>query len=128
MYADDTVIVSSDQNGDKAICDSYNIFAKVRDWCMLIRIKVNNNKTKHMLVGNKTKDLLQNLDGTEYGIVIVENFSYLGIVLDNRLTFEKCINRTISRVNGRLITLLESGNIWMCILVQQFTNKQYSQF
>ena len=44
MYADDTVIVSSDQNGDKAICDSYNIFAKVRDWCMLNRIKVNTNK------------------------------------------------------------------------------------
>ena len=57
-----------------------------------------------MLVGNKTKGLLQNLDRTEYGIDIVENFSYLGIILDNRLTFEKIINKTISRVNGRLIT------------------------
>ena len=38
-------------------------------------------------------------------IAIVKNFSYLGVNLDNKLSFEKFINGTISRVNSRLITL-----------------------
>ena len=38
-------------------------------------------------------------------ITEVENYVYLGVNIDKKLNFEKCINGTISRVNGRLITL-----------------------
>ena len=37
--------------------------------------------------------------------MIVKNCSYLCVNLDNKLSFEKFINGTISRVNARLITL-----------------------
>ena len=39
------------------------------------------------------------------GIKLVENCVYLGVNIDNKLNFEKFISGTISRVNGRLITL-----------------------
>ena len=45
------------------------------------------------------------LDQAQGAIGMVENFVYLGVNIDNRLTFEKFINSTISRVNGRLISL-----------------------
>ena len=34
----------------------------------------------------------------------MENFIYLGVTLDNKLSFEKFVNSTISQVNGRLVT------------------------
>ena len=34
----------------------------------------------------------------------MENFVYLGTNIDNKLSFEKFVNSTVSRVNGRLIT------------------------
>ena len=104
MYADDTVIVSANANSIKAIQESYSVFARIREWCDLNMIKVNKGKTKHMLLGNKTKEIVSSLNRAEYEIDIVEHFSYLGVILDNRLSFEKFVNSTISRVNGRLIT------------------------
>ena len=38
-------------------------------------------------------------------ITEVENYVYLGVNIDKKLNFEKFINGTILRVNGRLITL-----------------------
>ena len=37
--------------------------------------------------------------------IVIVNLSYLGVNLDNKLSFEKFINGTISQVNARLITL-----------------------
>ena len=53
MYADDTVIVSADPCVDTAMRVSYEMFSRIREWCILNRISVSKKKTKHMLVGNK---------------------------------------------------------------------------
>ena len=39
------------------------------------------------------------------GVVTVENYTYLGVNIDRKLNFEKFINNTISKAQGRLITL-----------------------
>ena len=55
-----------------------------------------------MLIGKR------NIDGTRVffdTIAGVENFVHLGVNIDRRLNFEKFLDGTISRVNGRLITL-----------------------
>ena len=44
------------------------------------------------------------LDQSQRLIDKVDSFVYLGVNIDNRLTFEKCINGTISRVHGRLVS------------------------
>ena len=43
-------------------------------------------------------------------IATVKNLTYLGVNLDNKLTFEKFLNGTISRVNARLIILARIYN------------------
>ena len=65
MYADDTVIVSSNVCGTVAVHDSYTLFFKISIWCTLNRIKVNRKKTKHMLVGPKTNDVVLNMNRLE---------------------------------------------------------------
>ena len=60
------------------------------------------SRFKHMLVGNKAKDGTK--DVLDQDIANVESFVYLGVNLDNKLSFEKIVNGIISRVNGRLLT------------------------
>ena len=102
MYADDTVIVSSSIDVDKAISDVRMVLGEIQDWCLMNNIKLNNRKTKHMLVGKQRMEVTKTVCDT---ISNVESFVYLGVNMDRRLNFEKFIDSTISRVNGRLITL-----------------------
>ena len=87
---------------EQAVEKSENVFGDIQLWCKLNKIQVNKKKRKHMIVGaKKNKDERIGIDD----ISLVENFMYLGVTIDNRLNFEKFINNTISRVNGRLITM-----------------------
>ena len=104
MYADDTVIVASDNSSSIAIEKSFDALLAVKKWCMLNRINLNKKKTKHMIIGNSNSDVGLNVNGLDAEISKVEHYMYLGVDLDHRLTFEKYINNTVSRVNGRLIT------------------------
>ena len=40
MYADDTVIVSSNMDVNEAVVESWDLFSKVSDWCEINKIKV----------------------------------------------------------------------------------------
>ena len=146
MYADDTVIVTKDVDIHVAIEKSKEAFQKTTDWCALNKIKVNKMKTKHMIIGGREQ--VRERDKTFYiqGINTVENFIYLGINIDNKLNFEKFINNTISRVNGRLITLSRERKLldtkislliykqtilpildYLCILVNSSTQRRISK-
>ena len=105
MYADDTVIVGSDVSKKVATHDVGLAFTQVQEWCRLNNIRVNKQKTRHMLCGaSRTVCDLGNEECLE-GIVNVDNFVYLGVTIDKNLTFEKFVSATIGKVNGRLITL-----------------------
>ena len=101
MYADDTVVVCRDKNCEYAEKQTGRIFDEIQQWCSMNKIKVNKRKTKHMIVGKNSRGMEAE---SIKDIVTVANFTYLGVNVDNRLNFEKFLNNTISRVNGRLIT------------------------
>ena len=66
-----------------------------------------------MLSGAAKKGNILEL-GAEICITIisrVENFVYLGVNVDSRLNFEKFINSTVARVNGRLISFARIRNM-----------------
>ena len=72
---------------------------------MLNNIRVNVKKTKHMLVGGRKKERMGSKRWKSDGVITVENFTYLGVNVDRNLNFEKFIGNTISKEQGRLITL-----------------------
>ena len=53
-----------------------------------------------MLLGSGNQIRNGNCDINVEGIIMQENFMYLGVNIDNRLNFEFFLNGTISRVNG----------------------------
>ena len=104
MSERDIVIVCNDMEASVAVEKLTMAFMSIQKWCECNKIVVNKRKTRHMLVGVKKRVESEERMGID-GIVLVENFAYLGVNIDNKLNFEKFVNGTISRVNGRLITL-----------------------
>ena len=69
------------------------------------KIALNRKKTRHMLIDSRKWIGALNSDIDIRGISLVECYVYLGVNIDNKLNFEKFVNGTISRANGRLITM-----------------------
>ena len=111
MYADDTVIVCNDVDVNEAIGKTEIAFKEIQEWCFENKIALNKKKKRHMLVGTGKRKIL--VADNVLGVTRVDSFTYLGVNIDYGLNFESFLNGTISRVNGRLITLQGSGNCLM---------------
>ena len=105
MYADDTVIVCSSSDKTVAVEQTHLALKSIEQWCEMNKIVINLKKTKHMWSGYMKKGSRQDICIGTGDIALVDSFVYLGVNIDAKLTFEKFISGTISRVNGRLITL-----------------------
>ena len=55
IYADDTVVVSTNKAIEKAVEGSMSMFEQIQEWCMLNNIRVNIHKTKHMIIGGNNQ-------------------------------------------------------------------------
>ena len=105
MYADDTVVYTS----SKTINDGYvhlerNLCSIIK-WCNNNRLTLNIGKTKHMIIGSTLKDNLvaeRNLQYNNRTIELVREYNYLGIELDNNLTMENHINKSVTKANKKL--------------------------
>ena len=121
MYADDTVIISTDICKETAMQNVGVAFNLFQDWCALNNIRVNKAKTRHMLCGTNRTMCETDREGCLDGIVSVDSFVYLGVTIDKNLNFEKFINATIRKVNGRLVTLARIRKLLdakTCLLIQ----------
>ena len=91
LYADDTVIYSTNKDEAVAYENVESDLKNLMKWCDNNQLTVNIKKTKLVLFG--TKEMLRNsrhIDmymGTEK-LQYVNDYMYLGIKLDNKFTFE----------------------------------------
>ena len=105
MYADNTVVYTS----SKTINDGYmhlerNLCSIIK-WCNNNRLTLNIGKTKHMIIGPSLKDNLvaeRNLQYNNRTIELVREYNHLGIELDNNLTMENYINKSVTKANKKL--------------------------
>ena len=99
LYADDTVLKSCDNK--EAIDEEHETeILKINAWLRRNKLTLNAKKTKTMLF---TK--LKKFQGKIFKICgekidQVNDFKYLGINIDNRLTFEKHINKVVSKLSS----------------------------
>ena len=103
----------------------YSLDAISRMVCININnIRVNKKKTRHMLCGsNRTVCEVNDMERFD-GIINVDSFVYLGVTIDKNLNFEKFLNATIGKVNGRLITLARIRKLMdmkTCLLIYKQT-------
>ena len=107
IYADDTVIVNSDISDKGAMLKNQNAMVKIEDWCTLNKIVLNQKKTKHMYIGpdRKNTDNMEELVVGDDTVERVKKFKYLGVLLDDKLVFDKNIESMMNVVNGKIISL-----------------------
>ena len=105
FYADDTVIYSTKRNTNQAINDLQNDLNRMGEWCRDNGIHINTHKTKLMFFGSVQKLAKVTTPQVEIDGTVVErvcSYTYLGIKLDEQLTFNLHAQATIKRVSHKL--------------------------
>ena len=105
LYADDTVLYTSNENFGTSVTKLQNDLDSLSDWCRVNGIAVNADKTKLMTFGSKKA--LNNLPDFKIsfdGIPIqkVTSYKYLGMTLDIQLNYNLHISRLISSAASKL--------------------------
>ena len=101
LYADDTVIYSTNNNEEAAYNDVKHDLKLLMTWCSNNQLTVNIKKTKMLLLGTKTMlkkaqyhEIYLGVDKLQY----LNDYVYLGIKLDNMFTFELHANECCRHV------------------------------
>lgn len=107
LYADDTAFLAGGKNIDEINAMINAASTEFYSWCQLNKLTLNLSKTKVMLFSNKPnklhaqfkKDISVMIDGTL--LDIVNEFKYLGIILDEKLTYTSHIKMLKQFISGR---------------------------
>ena len=109
FYADDTVILSSHKNMEKAFSNVQEDIDNLLSWCNRNGIHINVAKTKYMVFRGKKTVNPTSPNGQPLTISIdrqqlerVASYSYLGVWLDEQLNFNKHAASIISRTTAKL--------------------------
>ena len=109
LYADDTVLYYSHLNITFAQKQLNTGLKKIWDWCKLNRLTINSAKTKYICINEKiqtqTRSMPVQLKLGETVLERVQSYNYLGVVIDDNITFEKFMKEKCRRVNERIYQL-----------------------
>ena len=124
LYADDTSLIepictfTSGTNGNIEASQSINKeLSLITDWLCLNKLSLNAKKTKMMLFHHRQRDISKiklDLFINDTKIEKVNEFNFLGIMLDECMTWDSHINKIagkISQVNGALSRLKKNCSI-----------------
>lgn len=117
LFADDTLIwYSGDDMFD--ICKRINLFLiKVADWLRANKLKLNINKSKCMWIMSSLKAKAKILKEQNFPSIEIENdqiqcveeFKYLGIIIDENLTMKKNYKYVIKKINKKIGFIIRIG-------------------
>lgn len=107
MYADDTTLTAnlnlSQQNGNSQIDTINNHLNKIVIWLQVNKLSLNINKSKYMIFHMPNKKVVTpDIKINETKLECVKNFNFLGIVLDESLTWTP----HITKIKGKLYRIL----------------------
>ena len=109
MYADDTVLFVSDRDPELACEKNEIVINKHFKWCNTNTVTLNFNKTKHMMIYRNSNYTNENtptnikIENTQ--IDNIQSYHYLGIDLDNGLTYDKMLDNMYNKANRKLYML-----------------------
>ncbi len=105
MYADDTAVFYFAKDVDEMVVSIQYDMQSISYWMKQNRLSLNVSKTKFMMVGSKqrlsrTGNITISLNGEK--IESVQNFKYLGMILDQQLHFHTHIDHIVDKTTNRL--------------------------
>ena len=110
LYADDTILYTSSNNVTNAVNECQSALNNVCRWCSINRLSMNIKKTKHMLVMSNREtchsdDRRCKVFVNNVGLENVHSYNYLGVTVDDSLTFTDFVDQKYNKVNMRLYQL-----------------------
>ena len=113
LFADDTIVSNTGPNIDVLINSTNLELSKLKEWTQANKLTIHAGKTKFLVVTKKIIPETFNLTIRFFDSVIhpTDNCKYLGVFLDNKLTFVnhiKFINSKISRHTGILYKIRDN--------------------
>ena len=109
LYADDTVLVSNEQDIYTTHMHLQSDLDNVANWCKGNKLSINIKKTKAMVIGTRTmvkkhRHILKlKINGKPIDYVF--QYKYLGITIDEILSFHSHLNNTIKLVAHKIFLL-----------------------
>lgn len=106
LFADDSCISVSNKDPVKLCADINHDLDLFSKWCVANRLTVNAKKTKAVVFWkNKNKSsLLSNIYLNGQVVELVSNYTYLGFVLDEGLTFHKHAKKLLQASSTKVYT------------------------
>ena len=101
-YADDTTIYCGDSDYSRAVLNINSDLLRIQDWLMCNRLSINVQKTNYMITTNK---LIPNNNPVKFGDEVlspVASARFLGVILDDKLTFSAHIRNVVSKMSRGL--------------------------
>ena len=101
QYADDNCLVINEINLDKLKAKANKLLLSTEQWSLANKLTINFSKCKAMIIAPKFRSpsctipiLIDDIP-----IPIVDSFRYLGVILDNKLTFSDHISKVAKKVS-----------------------------
>ena len=102
MYADDTLLVCESDNIDSVTMKTGLAFEPMQRWCNANKLSVNFTKTKYMVIKHTKVPNEPTLVVEKNNINTVNQYEYLGMVLDDKLTMNKYLDTIWKKTNSKL--------------------------
>ncbi len=106
LYADDTALYTSSSSQIELVLNLRLEISVVDEWLKANRLTLNTKKTKYVIFGTRAslehipEDL--NIRIANEKIERVKYMKYLGMILDEKLTFDEHINQTYTKASQKL--------------------------
>ena len=120
LFADDTTFFAAGDNLDKLISTFSLTFKLLMEWCQFNRIDLNVDKTYLMVITRKRIVIPDTIVLNGVSIKVVRQFKLLGVILDDKMLFNKHIASICIKINFRLYSIKKLFYLAISVKVQFF--------
>ena len=110
QYADDTVIYVAGSCTDDIAQKLQNDLDVLVSWCDVNQLTINAKKTKVMLYTYSEDEVMKDIIVKGVVLECVDNYKYLGIILDSDMSYKSQLQKTISQMNSKIWMLKHYRN------------------
>lgn len=98
-FADDTAVITSDSEWDRAINNMNKLLEKVANWLVDNKLSLNIQKTVYITFGSYYNSVPENVEIRIYDRILerVQSYKYLGVIIDFNMKWSYHINYIVNK-------------------------------
>ena len=129
IFADDTNLFASARDLKNLETLINSELGKVKVWCDVNKLSINFIKTNYMIIKSNRKASssievkLQNIDGSSYLLDRKDHIKYLGVMIDESLSWKYHISYTCSRISSNIGVI---SKLRHCLSIHQLKQLYYN--